>query len=43
MHGEPMNRREFLVRMLGLGGIAVASLAIASCGGGEDDEEDEDD
>jgi hypothetical protein len=38
MQGERMNRREFLVRVLGLGGIAAASLAVAGCGGGEDDE-----
>jgi hypothetical protein len=41
MQGERMNRREFLVRMLGLGGIASASLAVASCGGGEGDDEEE--
>jgi hypothetical protein len=43
MHGERMDRREFLVRVLGLGGIAAASLAVVGCGGGEDDEEEEDD
>ena len=45
MQGERMNRREFLVKVLGLGGIATASLAVAGCGGGEDDEgeEEEDD
>jgi len=42
MHGERMDRREFLMRVLGLGGIA-ASLAVAGCGGGEDDEDEEDD
>jgi hypothetical protein len=41
MHGERMNRREFLVRVLGLGGIVAASLAVAGCGGGEDDDEEE--
>jgi hypothetical protein len=41
MQGERMNRREFLVRMLGLGGIASASLAVAGCGGGEDDDDEE--
>jgi hypothetical protein len=41
MQGERMNRREFLVRVLGLGGIAAASLAVAGCGGGEDDDEEE--
>jgi hypothetical protein len=43
MHGERMDRREFLVRVLGLGGIAAASLAVAGCGGDEDDEEEEED
>jgi hypothetical protein len=43
MHGERMDRREFLVRVLGLGGIAAVSLAVVGCGGGEDDEEEEDD
>jgi hypothetical protein len=43
LHGERMDRREFLVRVLGLGGIAAASLAVAGCGGDEDDEEEEDD
>ena len=43
MQGERMNRREFLVRVFGLGGIAAASLAVAGCGGGEDDDEEEED
>ena len=43
MHGERMNRKEFLVRVLGLGGLVAASLAIAGCGGGEDDEDEEED
>ncbi len=45
MHGERMSRRDFLVRMLGLGGIAATSLAVSGCGGGEDDggEEEDDD
>ena len=37
MEGERMNRREFLVRVLGLGGIAAASPQLAGCGGGEDE------
>ena len=41
MQGERMNRREFLVRTLGLSGIAAASLAVAGCGGGEDDDDEE--
>jgi hypothetical protein len=41
MQGERMNRKEFLVRVLGLGGIASASLAVAGCGGGEDDDDEE--
>ena len=38
MSGEQMNRREFLVRVLGPGGIAAASLVAAGCG--EDDDDD---
>ena len=43
MYGGQMNRREFLVRVLGLSGIAAASLVVAGCGGDDDDEEDDDD
>lgn len=43
MYGEPMNRREFLARVLGLGGITAASLLAAGCGGEEDDDEEDDD
>ena len=42
MSGEQMDRREFLSRVLGLGGIAAASLVAAGCGGDDDDEEDDD-
>ncbi len=43
MKGEKLNRREFLPRVLGLGGLAAASLVLVRCGDGEDDEEDEED
>ena len=43
MHGERMDRREFLVRALGLVGISAASLVAVGCGGEDDDgDEDED-
>ena len=42
MRGEQMDRREFLAKVLGLGGITVASLVAAGCGD-EDDDEGEDD
>jgi hypothetical protein len=43
MHGERMDRREFLARILGLVGIGTASLAVVGCGGEDDDEEEDDD
>jgi len=42
MNGERMDRREFLLKVLGLGGIATTFLAAAGCGGEEDDDEDDD-
>jgi hypothetical protein len=43
MSGERMDRREFFAKVLGLGGIAAASLVAAGCGGDDDDDEGEDD
>lgn len=43
MRGEQIDRREFLIKVLGLGGIAAASIAAAGCGGEDDDDEGEDD
>jgi hypothetical protein len=44
--GEKLSRREFLRRVIGTGGVAVAALALAACVPGEeeddDDEEEED-
>ena len=43
MYGEKMSRGEFLRRVLGMGGVAMAALVLAACGGEEDDEEEEED
>jgi hypothetical protein len=37
---EHMNRREFLMRVMGLGGAGLALMFVAACGG-EDDDDDE--
>ncbi len=43
MYGEKMSRGEFLRRVLGMGGVAMAALVLAACGGEDDEEEEEDD
>ena len=43
MYGEKLSRREFLRRVLGMGGVAITALVLAACGGEEDDEEEEED
>ena len=43
MYGEKMSRREFLRRVLGMGGVATAAFVLAACGGEDDDEEEDDD
>jgi hypothetical protein len=43
VYGEKMSRGEFLRRVLGTGGVAMAALVLAACGGEEDDEEEEED
>ena len=43
MYGEKMSRGEFLRRVLGMGGVAMAALVLAACGGEDDDEEEEED
>jgi hypothetical protein len=43
VYGEKMSRGEFLRRVLGMGGVAMAALVLAACGGEEDDDEEEDD
>ena len=44
MYGEKMSGGEFLRRVLGMGGVAMAALVLAACGGeGDDDEEEEED
>jgi hypothetical protein len=43
VYSEKMSRGEFLRRVLGMGGVAMAALVLAACGGEDDDEEEEDD
>ena len=43
MYSEKMSRGEFLRRVLGMGGVAMAALVLAACGGEEDDDEEEED
>jgi hypothetical protein len=41
--GEKLSRRDFLRRVLGMGGVAVAALVLAACVPGEEEDEEEDD
>jgi hypothetical protein len=44
VYGEKLSRRDFLRRVLGIGGVAVAASVLAACvPGEEDDDEDEGD
>ena len=43
MYGEKMNRRDFLRRVLGMDGIAIAASVLAACVPGEDDDDEEED
>jgi hypothetical protein len=43
VYGEKMSRGEFLRRVLGMGGVAMAALVLAACGGEDDDEEEDED
>jgi hypothetical protein len=40
--GEKLSRKDFLRRVLGAGGVAVAALVLAACVPGEEDGEEED-
>ncbi len=42
MSGEKLSRRDFLRRVLGMGGVAVAALVLAACVPGEEEDEEED-
>ena len=35
MYSEKMSRGEFLRRVLGMGGVTMAALVLAACGGEE--------
>jgi hypothetical protein len=39
--GEKLSRRDFLRRVLGTGGVAVATLVLAACVPGEEEDDDE--
>ena len=39
--GEKLSRRDFLRRVLGTGGVAVAALVLAACVPGEEEDDDE--
>jgi hypothetical protein len=41
--GEKLRRRDFLRRVLGTGGVAVAALVLAACVPGEEEDDDEGD
>jgi hypothetical protein len=41
VYGEKMSRGEFLRRVLGMGGVAMAALVLAACVPGEEDDEEE--
>jgi hypothetical protein len=40
--GEKLSRRDFLRRVLGVGGVAMAALVLAACVPGEEEDEEED-
>ena len=42
MSGEKLSRRDFLRRVLGMGGVAVAALVLAACVPGEEDDDEGD-
>jgi hypothetical protein len=39
--GEKLSRGDFLRRVLGMGGVAVAALVLAACVPGEEDDDDD--
>ena len=43
MYGERMSRRDFLRRVLGMGGVAITALVLAACVPGEEDDDDDGD
>jgi len=42
VYGEKLSRRDFLRRVLGVGGIAVAALVLAACVPADDEDDEED-
>jgi hypothetical protein len=43
VYGEKVSRRDFLRRVLGMGGVALAALGLAACVPGEEEDGEEDD
>jgi hypothetical protein len=41
VYGENLSRRDFLRRVLGIGGVAMAASVLAACVPGEEDDDDD--
>jgi hypothetical protein len=41
VYGEKLSRRDFLRRVLGIGGVAMAASVLAACVPGEEDDDDD--
>jgi len=41
VYGEKMGRRDFLRRVLGVGGVAMVASVLAACVPGEEDDDDD--
>jgi hypothetical protein len=42
VYGEKLSRRDFLRRVLGMGGVAITASVLAACVPGEEDDDDDD-
>jgi hypothetical protein len=42
VYGEKLSRRDFLRRVLGMGGVAIVASVLAACVPGEEDDDDDD-
>jgi hypothetical protein len=41
VYSEKMSRRDFLRRVLGIGGVAITASVLAACVPGEEDDDDD--
>jgi hypothetical protein len=41
VYGEKLSRRDFLRRVLGMGGVAITASVLAACVPGEEDDDDD--